>query len=168
MFQLTPSRADQARNAASRTERLRRRSHEACERPITTGLQGATSTSSPAKRAKQTASNASWMQRTTFSGPVTYAAWDAVSPWSMGTSVQHGVTVDSEAFYASDGCVCSVKPQETASTREVYLLEQVFHDVDSHRDARRPRSEATPGAAPRPRTTNRDVHPLLTKKIIAY
>ena len=37
MFPLAPSRADQARNAASRTERLRRRSHEACERPMKIG-----------------------------------------------------------------------------------------------------------------------------------
>ena len=60
-----------------------------------------------------------------------------------------------------------VKPQETASTREVYLAEHVFHDVDVSVTARRPRSEATPGAAPWPPATNRDVHPLLTKKIIA-
>ena len=128
------------------------------------GPQGATSTSSPAKRAQQTATSASWMLRTTQSDPVTYAAWDAESSWSMGTSMQHGVTGDFEAFYADDGCACSVKPQETAFTREVRILEQVFHDVDSHRDARRPRSGATPGAAPWPPTTNRDVLDVLTKK----
>ena len=164
MFPQAPSvRRPGARTTRS-TKRLRRRSHEACERPITTGPQGATSTSSPGKRAQQTASGASSMQRTTQSDPVTYAASDAVSPWSMRTSVQHGVGGDREAFYASDGCACSVKPQETAFTREVRILEQVFHDVDVSVTARRPRSEATPGAAPWPPTTNRDVLPLLTKK----
>ena len=64
----------------------------------------------------------------------------------------------------TDAVETGVKPQETAFTREVRILEQVFHDVDSHRDARRPLSVATPGAAPRPPTTNRDVLPLLTKK----